>query len=68
VVPALNAESTIGLTLNSLEKVEYGKENFEIIVIDGGSKDHTLDIVKRFANVKLVAQLPSRKGVAGARN
>ena len=42
-----NAEATISLTLNSL------KEFSEVIVLDTGSDDRTLEICKRFGNVEV---------------
>jgi len=42
-----NAEVTIGLTLKSLEEFQ------EVIVLDTGSNDRTLEICRRYKNVKL---------------
>ena len=41
-------------------------KNYEIIVVDDGSKDNTLNIVKKFRGVKLIKQI--HKGPASARN
>lgn len=68
VVPALNAESTIGATILSLKQVSYPINRFEIIVVDGGSTDRTQEIVKSFQGVRLIRQVSTKKGVAGARN
>jgi len=51
VVPVLNMDKTVGLTLNSLLSQTY--ENREIIVVDGGSTDKTKDIVSKYP-VKLI--------------
>lgn len=48
IMPALNEEKAVGnlldRTLNTLQKIT---SNYEIIVIDDGSKDHTLDICRK---------------------
>lgn len=46
VVPAYNSEKTIGETMNSLNKQTYS--NIEIIVIDGASRDRTIEIVEKY--------------------
>jgi glycosyltransferase involved in cell wall biosynthesis len=35
-------------TLNYLINQSYGKENFEIIIVDGNSKDNTIETTKTF--------------------
>ncbi len=51
IVPTLNEENNISRCLSSLEKIEYA--NKEIIVVDGGSKDRTVEIAKEFG-VKII--------------
>ena len=51
VIPVLNESKTIGSCLSRLSKQI---EHHEIVVIDGGSQDSTLDIVRSFPNVKHV--------------
>jgi glycosyltransferase involved in cell wall biosynthesis len=49
VVPSLNQGSFIEETLSSLVNQEcVSKEQLEVIVIDGGSSDQTLDILRKF--------------------
>jgi glycosyltransferase involved in cell wall biosynthesis len=68
VVPAFNAETTIDDTLRSVRAQTYS--NLEILVVDDGSHDRTIDIVATHARidnrVKLIRQ--SNSGVASARN
>lgn len=51
IIPTFNCAQTIALTLESLLEQDY--PNFEILVIDGGSKDRTLELVKTFVNEKI---------------
>ncbi|MDD5163413.1 MAG: glycosyltransferase [Candidatus ainarchaeum sp.] len=64
IIPAYNAEKTIGQCLEALEKQAFG--NFEVIVVDDGSKDKTAEIVEKFKGTKLLRQKNS--GPAAARN
>jgi glycosyltransferase involved in cell wall biosynthesis len=64
VIPAFNAAKTIKSTLQSI--VEQRMQPREIIVIDDGSTDNTVDVVKRFPQVQYVRQ--SNAGVSRARN
>ncbi len=65
IIPVYNAETTIEVLLDSLQKIVYDKKNIEVIVVDGGSTDKTIDIVKRYT-VKLIVE--PRKGLNIARN
>jgi glycosyltransferase involved in cell wall biosynthesis len=68
IIPAYNAEAFISQTLNSVLSQSY--QNFEVLVVDDGSQDHTPEIVRSFAQkddrVKLFQQ--KNAGVAAARN
>jgi glycosyltransferase involved in cell wall biosynthesis len=68
IVPSYNASRYIGETLDSALGQTYS--NFEIIVVDDGSKDHTQDIVddyaRRDSRIRLISQPNS--GVGSARN
>jgi glycosyltransferase involved in cell wall biosynthesis len=44
VVPSLNEEDSIGQLIDSIKRNTY--KNKEIIVVDGGSRDRTVEIVK----------------------
>jgi peptidoglycan/xylan/chitin deacetylase (PgdA/CDA1 family)/glycosyltransferase involved in cell wall biosynthesis len=48
IIPALNAQRFIGNCLASVSNLDYPKDCLEIIVIDNGSRDKTLDIVKGY--------------------
>lgn len=47
LIPMYNEEKYIGLCLSSLLKQDYPKEKFEVIIFDGGSLDHSREIVKK---------------------
>ncbi len=48
VIAAYNAEKDISLCLSSIRRQAYPKDAIEIIVIDGGSSDKTIEIAKAF--------------------
>ncbi len=68
VIPAYNAESFIQQTLSSVIQQTY--QNLEVIVVDDGSKDNTVKLVREFIHsdprVSLISQ--SNSGVSAARN
>mgnify|MGYP000483421774 CR=1 FL=1 len=65
IVPVLNAERTIGDLLDSLMRVDYNKDNLEIILVDGGSTDRTREIIQSYP-VNLIVE--KKKGLNVARN
>jgi glycosyltransferase involved in cell wall biosynthesis len=48
VIPTWNIESKIARTMDSLVNQTY--KNFEVIISDDGSKDKTVEVVKKYAN------------------
>jgi len=54
IVPAYNAENTIGKCLESLQKQSFN--NFEVIVVDDASSDSTVEVAKSFPGIKIVKQ------------
>ncbi|MDQ4121019.1 MAG: glycosyltransferase [Acidobacteriota bacterium] len=68
VIPAYNAARTLSGTIQSV--FEQTVQDFEIIIVDDGSKDNTLEIARAIAasdsRVKLIAQPNS--GASAARN
>lgn len=69
IIPVYNGQDCIGECLKSIE-FQQGAPEFEIIVVDDGSRDNTSDVVRMhqqaFPNIKLVRQLNA--GVSTARN
>ncbi|MEM2974495.1 MAG: glycosyltransferase [Candidatus Micrarchaeia archaeon] len=48
VIPTLNEEKYIGQCLESIKNLDYPKEDYEVIVVDGHSDDRTREIAKRY--------------------
>jgi glycosyltransferase involved in cell wall biosynthesis len=64
VIPALNAQATIGRCLEGIAALDYPKDRIEVFVVDNGSKDDTVMIAKKFG----ASVLESDKKVSGMRN
>lgn len=65
VVGVRNEERYIGECIDSLLSIDYPKDSYEIIIVDGMSDDDTQKIIKQYS-VKLI--LNKKKNVAAARN
>ncbi len=63
IIPAYNEEKYIGDCLKSIE--EYGKDFFEVIVINNASSDNTARVASNFPFVRVVDQ--PQKGLLWAR-
>ena len=48
VIATFNSEKTLGKVLDSLKKQTYPKEKTKIVIVDGGSKDKTLEIARGY--------------------
>lgn len=65
IIPTYNEERNIARTLYFISNQTIPRERYEIIIVDGGSKDRTVEIASRYAD-KVIYQ--KSKGVGGARN
>jgi GT2 family glycosyltransferase len=65
IIPAYNEERNIAGCLQSALNQSVPREDYEVIVVDDGSKDATRSIVRQFP-VRLIEQ--SNQGPAAARN
>jgi len=48
LTPTYNSASTLEMTLKSIRKQTYPQGKIEILIVDGGSKDNTLKIAKKY--------------------
>ncbi len=64
-IPCLNEENSLPVTLEALTKHIDGIDEIEVLVIDDGSTDNTVDVAKR-AGADAVISLGSNKGLAKA--
>ncbi|HIH26104.1 glycosyltransferase family 2 protein [Candidatus Woesearchaeota archaeon] len=69
-IPAYNEEKNIIETVESVLALDYPKNKLDIIVVDDGSKDNTLNVIKNYlkkhknSNVKVIHQDNAGKGAA----
>ncbi len=68
IIPAFNAENYIQLCIKSVFEQSY--DNLQIIVVDDGSTDETLQLVKYYAekDSRIVSLHKEKGGVSSARN
>ena len=65
IIPALNEEENISDCIRSLLSQDFPKDQYEIIVVDNGSTDSTLDILKKLP-IRVFEE--KKKGPSSARN
>lgn len=66
IMPAYNAGSYISEAIQSILNQSYPE--FELIIINDGSKDHTEEIIQSFAEPRIRFYSQENKGVSAARN
>jgi GT2 family glycosyltransferase len=64
VICAYNAERTMRACLESLRTIDY--PNYEVVIVDDGSRDRTAEIAGDFSEFRLIRQ--PNKGLSAARN
>jgi len=64
IIPTYNSERTLTQCLESIGNQEYPRNKVEIIVVDGGSKDKTLEIARKY-KVEKIFHNSLRTGEAG---
>ena len=66
IIPLYNKEKDIKKTIDSVLKQTY--INFEVVIIDDGSTDNSLEIVKRINDKRIKLYQKENEGVSIARN
>jgi 2-phospho-L-lactate transferase/gluconeogenesis factor (CofD/UPF0052 family) len=66
VIPCLNEKNTISKVLNKIREFKIKNFNLiiEVIIVDGGSTDGSVNIIKRFKEFKFYCLKDARKGEA----
>jgi len=71
IIPTHNSQEIIERCIHSITTQTYPRENFEIIVVDDGSKDETIHIAKKAGTNEIILTEPCFQGKArniGARS
>ncbi|MCB9358474.1 glycosyltransferase family 2 protein [Candidatus Woesearchaeota archaeon] len=65
LIPVYNEEKSVKKLIDIVKKVDIGKVQKEIVVVDDGSSDKTLEVLKKIKGIKLVGHKKnSGKGMA----
>ncbi len=64
-IPCYNEEKSLPVTLEALPKHINGIDEIEVVIIDDGSKDNTVEVAKSYG-VKSFAIMPHNSGLARA--
>ncbi len=62
IIPTYNSSRTLLRCLQSINFQDYPKSKLRIIVVDGGSKDKTLEIIRKY-KIKLIRTDPKKQNV-----
>lgn len=65
IIPTLNSADSIGYTLSSIFSDGFSGGSFEVLIVDGGSTDDTVEIAKRYPVKVFKCEKP---GAGSARN
>lgn len=52
VIPAYNKEESLLNTVNAVKNIDYPKDKIEILVVDDGSKDKTVEIARKIDGIR----------------
>lgn len=69
VIPVYNVEPYVCETLESVFNTSASKEDFEVIIVNDGTKDGSMEVVRRFLNRSNLTILEQEnRGLSAARN
>jgi glycosyltransferase involved in cell wall biosynthesis len=68
IIPAHNEEKYIGATLEHVAALSYPNELYEVIVVENGSADRTLDVAKQFESGNIRVFKNEKTAVSAAKN
>ncbi|MBR5175333.1 MAG: glycosyltransferase [Bacteroidales bacterium] len=68
IIPVYNVEAYVGKTLESVFATDASADDFEVIVVNDGTEDGSMDVVRRYAdrpNISIIEQ--ENQGLSAAR-
>ena len=68
IIPVYNVEAYVGRTLESVFATDASADDFEVIVVNDGTKDGSMEVVRRYAdrpNITIIEQ--ENQGLSAAR-
>jgi glycosyltransferase involved in cell wall biosynthesis len=68
IIPTYNRPEQLAQCLDSLTRLDYPRQDFEVIVVDDGSKTPLKSVVTRYNQLKLTLIQQANAGPAAARN
>jgi glycosyltransferase AglE len=68
IIPVYNNGKELQKVLTSLNEQTYPNDRYEIIVVDNGSNDGTIDVVRQYSNVTLLYEHTYKNSPYSARN
>ena len=66
IIPAYNEEDTIAMTIDSALDIDYPRDKYDIIVVNDGSTDSTLEKAKKFEDNENVTIIDKENGGKGS--
>ncbi len=71
IVPSFNRADEIEELIGSITRLKFDRERFELVIVDDGSTDHTLNLLEKYKNEigdNLVYFTQKNQGPGAARN